>query len=249
MHTYKLDLESGELYHFGILGQKWGVRRYQNKDGSLTPEGEIHYGRLKAKLKKKELKALQKQKKIEKKASRAQAKIEVKKAKALKKAKKKAIANELLYKKLIKEEKKSSESGEDKKNKIKEKVSKMITNGPSEKNTSKLSKKDFDNMASIIEYGEKRTHNSLDQFYKDKYVLDAHTKLKTKEFKNMSTKDLSDYINRYETETRFMGAKEKRSVYDVNSRVLKRMATNVGSVVTIAVGVATLRAILSNKEK
>lgn len=31
------------LAHFGILGQKWGVRRYQNKDGSLTPEGKTRY--------------------------------------------------------------------------------------------------------------------------------------------------------------------------------------------------------------
>lgn len=28
------------LEHHGILGQKWGVRRYQNKDGSLTEEGK-----------------------------------------------------------------------------------------------------------------------------------------------------------------------------------------------------------------
>lgn len=28
-----------ELYHHGVKGQKWGVRRYQNPDGSLTPEG------------------------------------------------------------------------------------------------------------------------------------------------------------------------------------------------------------------
>ena len=29
-----------ELYHYGIKGQKWGVRRFQNKDGTLTPAGK-----------------------------------------------------------------------------------------------------------------------------------------------------------------------------------------------------------------
>ena len=33
------------LAHHGIKGQKWGVRRYQNSDGSLTPEGRERYGR------------------------------------------------------------------------------------------------------------------------------------------------------------------------------------------------------------
>lgn len=31
---------NGELYHHGVKGQKWGIRRYQNKDGSLTPAGK-----------------------------------------------------------------------------------------------------------------------------------------------------------------------------------------------------------------
>lgn len=35
---YAVD-ESEDLQHHGIKGQKWGVRRFQNKDGSLTPAG------------------------------------------------------------------------------------------------------------------------------------------------------------------------------------------------------------------
>ncbi len=36
---------ASELYHFGVKGQKWGIRNYQNPDGSLTDAGRKHYNR------------------------------------------------------------------------------------------------------------------------------------------------------------------------------------------------------------
>lgn len=41
---YYAVVKSNAISHHGIKGQKWGIRRYQNEDGSLTPEGRERYG-------------------------------------------------------------------------------------------------------------------------------------------------------------------------------------------------------------
>lgn len=41
--NYVFDADD-ELRHWGIPGQRWGNRRFQNEDGSLTPEGKERYG-------------------------------------------------------------------------------------------------------------------------------------------------------------------------------------------------------------
>lgn len=44
MSEYYFTGSPDYLEHHGILGMKWGVRRFQNADGSLTPEGRARYG-------------------------------------------------------------------------------------------------------------------------------------------------------------------------------------------------------------
>lgn len=50
-----------ELTHWGIKGMRWGIRRYQNKDGTLTTAGKKRYAKEMAKLKEEERVAKNKQ--------------------------------------------------------------------------------------------------------------------------------------------------------------------------------------------
>ena len=43
MYTFQIVPSGEDIRHYGIKGQQWGVRRYQNEDGSLTPAGKERY--------------------------------------------------------------------------------------------------------------------------------------------------------------------------------------------------------------
>jgi hypothetical protein len=59
---------NGELYHHGIPGMKWGIRRYQNKDGTLTAAGKKRYD--------KEMEKAKAEQKIVKNREKVQAKVD-----------------------------------------------------------------------------------------------------------------------------------------------------------------------------
>lgn len=90
MDSYYILSPDGELQHWGIQGMKWGVRRYQTKDGSLTPAGRKRYNEDLAKIEA-ETKKLKAQQRSKQRTEAKLSKLEEarKNLKALKKGKKK----------------------------------------------------------------------------------------------------------------------------------------------------------------
>lgn len=68
-------MDSRELYHHGILGMKWGIRRYQNKDGTLTELGKKRQAKIEAKEAKAEAKRKEEEAKVKKQIETARARL------------------------------------------------------------------------------------------------------------------------------------------------------------------------------
>lgn len=69
------------LAHHGVQGQKWGVRRYQREDGSLTAAGRRHRGLSLIPKKQDPIKQMKKQAKLERAKAKEQSKLEIERAK------------------------------------------------------------------------------------------------------------------------------------------------------------------------
>lgn len=87
-----VDVNDNELAHHGIKGMKWGIRKYQNSDGSLTAAGRKRYAKLKQREGKAKLKAKRKAAKAAVKAAKKAEKKAEKDAEKAKEAELKAIA-------------------------------------------------------------------------------------------------------------------------------------------------------------
>ena len=61
-------MEHNYLEHAGVKGMRWGIRRYQNKDGTLTPAGKKRYNR--------EMEKVKQEQKVLKNKQRTQAKLD-----------------------------------------------------------------------------------------------------------------------------------------------------------------------------
>lgn len=154
-----------ELYHHGTKGMKWGVRRYQNPDGSLTAAGRKRYG-TKANFEK-----VQRAKKAAAKASSPAAKA---------RAKANARTEEEVKKYLEKAGKKKVDTNEAKKPEVEEKVNKVLGKAKESKKSETVSPK----KKSVKDMSDEELKAEIDRLDLEAKYREAMTKSMTSVQKN-----------------------------------------------------------------
>lgn len=214
------------LVHFGIPGMKWYRRRWQNPDGSLTLAGYEHYGYTKKGV------LTKKGKKYEEKRI------------------KKMNLNDS-------EKKEEKSIQEIMKNFAKEDIKKPNDSSNTQKSEKQNSKDNKSKKPKIETYNKGQlsagqfTHNETTQYYKqganainsiidtvstNNYVKKADRDLINK-YKDLSTKELQDIVNREMTENAYLAAREQRSKYSKKRRAGKQLVSTAANVAVVASGV------------
>lgn len=103
----------GELYHWGTKGMRWGIRRYQNKDGSLTPAGKKRYKSTEEELKAREkvIKNMERVRAMQAKQAAKKAELDAREAALNDGPKKKTLKETLQERKEAKAAKKAAKAG------------------------------------------------------------------------------------------------------------------------------------------
>lgn len=217
------------LVHFGIPGMKWYRRRWQNPDGSLTLAGYEHYGYTKKgvltkKGKKYEEKRIKKMdlNDSQKESIKDKSNVTPKEnAPNNKEAENRVGAGYAARVQAKMEQKQQTQQ------KKKEKLY----------NKGQISEGEFMTNAftNQMKTGQKAINSVIDTLSNDNYVSKANRDL-LKKYKDISTRELQQIVERERAENDYLAAREQRSKYSKGRRVTKGVVTTAVSAATIATG-------------